>query len=218
MAVLQYAIDVTDQAQALSLAKQAVDNGVVCMEAGHVLVKAVGVQIVTRFKELDSKCIVVADMKTMDMGADEVEIAVDAGADRVMVCGAASDGVIEAAVETARRRGVKIIASLMGVRDQYTRALELEPLGVDFILAHRGIDDKFNWFDPEHSEVLRRMAADVKTPLAIGGGINESNYPMLNGMGFSVIISGRGITEAPDPGKAARRLVDLSAESVVCQA
>lgn len=215
MAHLQYAIDVIDEVRALYLARQARDNGVQWLEAGHVLVKAAGVSIVSRFKEILPDGVVVADMKTMDMATEEVELAANAGCDVVMVCGAASDGVIYAAVNAAKSAGVKVTASLMGVRDQYQRATELDNLGLDYILAHRGYNDDFHWFDPEHVGILKRMVADIKTPLAIGGGINEDNYPVLQGLGFSIIIAGRSITEAPDPGRAARRLVELAANSSV---
>ena len=213
MAVLQYAIDVIEQDRALWLAREAMANGVRWVEAGHVLIKAASIGIVSKFKALAADCVIVADMKTMDMGAEEVKLAAKAGADVVMVCGAASDGTVEAAVAAARKYGVRITVSLMGIRDQYCRAKQLDQLGVDYILAHRGIDDKFEWFDADHTAVLRRMVADIKTPLAIGGGINESNYPLVKDMGFAIIISGRGITEAKDPGRAARRLVNLAANS-----
>ena len=213
MAVLQYAIDVIEQERALWLARQALTNGVQWLEAGHVLIKAAGVGVISKLKSLHPEGIIVADMKTMDMGAEEVKLAAAAGADVVMVCGAASDGTIQAAVDAAGKFGVRITASLMGVRDQYCRAEQLDQLGVDYILAHRGIDDKFDWFDSDHTELLNRMVAEIKTPLAIGGGINESNYPSLKHMGFAIIISGRGITEAKDPGQAARRLLKLAANS-----
>lgn len=213
MAVLQYAIDVIEQERALWLAGQALANGVEWLEAGHVLIKAAGVNVVTRLKALNPDGIVVADMKTMDMGAEEVNLAAKAGADVVMVCGAASDGTIEAAVKAARKSEVRITASLMGIRDQYCRAHQLDQLGVDYILAHKGIDDSFDWFDPYYTQVLQRMTANIKTPLAIGGGINESNYLLLKDLGFVIIVSGRGITEADDPGQAAARLLKLAANT-----
>ena len=213
MAVLQYAIDVIEQDRALWLARQALANGVQWLEAGHVLIKAAGVGVVSKLKALNPEGVVVADMKTMDMGAEEVKLAAKAGADVVMVCGAASDGTIEAAVNAAKMSSVRVTASLMGIRDQYCRAKQLDQLGVDYILAHRGIDDTFDWFDPDHTDLLNRMVADIKTPLAIGGGITESNYPALTHMGFAIIISGRGITEADDPGQAARKLLKLAANS-----
>ena len=210
MAIVQYAIDVLEEDRALWLGDQAVNNGVRCLEAGHVLIKAVGIQIIPKFKKLHPDCHVVADMKTMDMGGGEVELAASYGADIVMVCGAASDGVIESAVTTASKTGVRITSSLMGIRDQYARAKQIDSMGVNYILAHRGYDDTFNWTDAENVKVLDRMVTNIRTPLAIGGAINEENYPMLNNMGFAIIISGRGITNSDDPGNAARKLVDLS--------
>jgi len=152
-------------------------------------------------------------MKTMDMGAEEVKLAAKTGADVVMVCGVASDGTVEAAVAAARKSGVRLTASLMGIRDQYCRAKQVDQLGVDYILPHRGTDDKFEWFDADHTALLRRMMADIKTPLVICGGINESNYSLVKDMGFAIKISGRGITSAKDPGRATRWLVNLAANS-----
>ena len=214
MVILQYAIDVTDQEHALELARQAVANGVSWIEAGHVLIKAAGIEVVSNLKALNPTGVTVADMKTMDMGGEEVELAAKAGADLVMVCAAASDGTVRAAISAARRCRVQVTASLMGVRDKYERACEIDAMAPDFILAHKGIDEHFDWFDAEHSRMLKRMVADLKTPLGIAGGLNESNYPKLKGLGFAMVISGRGITEAPDPGVAAGRLVQLVANSM----
>ena len=52
MAVLQYAIDVIEQDRALWLARQALANGVQWLEAGHVLIKAAGVGVVSKLKAL----------------------------------------------------------------------------------------------------------------------------------------------------------------------
>ena len=101
----------------------------------------------------------------------------------------------------------------MGIRGQYCRAKQQDLLGVDYILAHKGIDNKFDWFDPDHTLLLKRMVVDIKTPLAIGGSINESNYPLLKDLGFAIIISGRGITESEEPDQAACRLVKLAANA-----
>ena len=213
MAVLQYAVDVTDQQLALNLAQQAIANGVKWIEAGHVLIKAVGIEVVSKIKALNPDGITIADMKTMDMGSEEVELAAGAGADLVMVCAAASDGTVQASIAAAKRCGILITASLMGVRDKYQRAQEIDSFGLDYILAHKGIDEHFDWFDPEYSQLLNRMVKNLKTPLAIGGGINEDNYHFLTNMGFAIVISGRGISDAPDPGVAAKRLVRLMSNS-----
>ena len=213
MAILQYAIDVTNEERALWLAREAFANGVTWVEAGHVLIKSAGIEVVSKLRALNPDAVIIADMKTMDMGGEEVELAASAGANLVMVCAAASDGTVKAALAAAKQYGVRVTASLMGVRDKYQRAREIDSLGVDYILAHKGIDEDFDWFDAEHCQMLKRMVADLKTPLAIGGGINENNYSLVNSLGFALVISGRGITEAPDPGQAARRLAQLVSNS-----
>src|SRR4051794_39838527 len=116
---LQYAIDVFSRDDALRLAALAVEAGVRCLEAGHVLVKICGAGIISDLRrEFGNAVEVVADMKTMDMGGDEVRVAAEAGADLVIVCGAASNGVVQAALNEASRQNVEILISLMGVRDR----------------------------------------------------------------------------------------------------
>ena len=129
MAALQYAIDVIEQDHALWLARQALANGVQWLEAGHVLIKAAGVGVVSKLKSLSPEGVIVADMKTMDMGAEEVKLAAAAGADVVMVCGAASDGTIQAAVDAAGKSGVRITASLMGIPRPILPSQTAEPTG-----------------------------------------------------------------------------------------
>jgi 3-hexulose-6-phosphate synthase/6-phospho-3-hexuloisomerase len=60
---------------------------------------------------------IVADMKTMDAGRMEVELAAKAGATHVVVLGAASDSTVRDAIEAGRRHGVLVGIDLVGVAD-----------------------------------------------------------------------------------------------------
>jgi 3-hexulose-6-phosphate synthase len=206
---LQYAIDVLDGDEALALAATAVDAGVACVEVGHVLVKVCGVEIIREMRRRVDSVELVADMKTMDMGADEVRVAADAGADLVIVCAGASDGTIEAALSEGSRSGVQILVSLMGVRDRVRRAQELLKLGVDRIIAHRGIDDCYQWSEPlPFADVSALLELDG-VRVALAGGLTSESVTEFAGLGFDRMIVGRGITAARDPSAAARSLVEL---------
>src|SRR5207247_1406482 len=140
--VLQVALDHMHLKRALLAAAEAVEGGADWLEAGTPLIKSEGMEVVRQLKKTFPGTTVVADLKTMDTGAFEVEIAAKAGADVVTVMGVTDDATILEAVKAARRYGAKIMVDLMRVPDKAARAKELEKLGVDYLNMHVSIDEQ----------------------------------------------------------------------------
>src|SRR2546422_1028396 len=92
--VLQVALDHMHLKRALLAAKEAVDGGADWLEAGTPLVKSEGIEVVRQLKKSFPGKTIVADLKTMDTGAFEVEIAAKAGADVITVMGVTDDATI----------------------------------------------------------------------------------------------------------------------------
>ncbi|HYT17989.1 MAG TPA: orotidine 5'-phosphate decarboxylase / HUMPS family protein, partial [Thermoplasmata archaeon] len=134
--VLQVALDHMHLKRALLAATEAAEGGADWLEAGTPLIKSEGIEVVRQLKKSFPGKTIVADLKTMDTGAFEVEIAVKAGADVVTVMGVTDDATILEAVKAARRYGAKIMVDLMRVADKPMRAKELEALGVDYLNMH----------------------------------------------------------------------------------
>ena len=211
---LQYALDMPYLRDGLELAQVAVEGGIDCVEAGHVMVKAEGVAVVRTLRERFPDAELVCDMKTMDTGAEEVAIGLDAGADIVIVCAAAPDGTIVAALGEARRRNKDVMESLMGVRDRVARAQEVRELGADWIIAHRGLDDTFDWSDPAHFRDLCALLDLDGLRVAVGGAVTLEAIPRYVELGVHTAIFGRALTAAPDPRAAAAALVEAAHEPV----
>jgi 3-hexulose-6-phosphate synthase/6-phospho-3-hexuloisomerase len=204
--VVQVALDVVDVGQAMKIGGLAVKGGVEWIEAGTPLIKAAGLNVVRRLRRAFPKNTIVADMKIMDVGALEVELAAEAGADVVCVLGAAADATISEAVKAARKHGVKVLVDLIAVADPRARAEEAEKLGADYICVHVGIDQQKLGIDP--LEQLSTVAGSVKVPIAVAGGITAKTAPELVRRGASVIVVGGAITKSKDVTRAARDIVD----------
>src|SRR5207245_2766191 len=99
--VLQVALDHMHLKRALLAAKEAVDGGADWLEAGTPLVKSEGIEVVRQLKKSFPGKTIVADLKTMDTGAFEVEIAAKAGADVITVMGVTDDATIIKAEDVA---------------------------------------------------------------------------------------------------------------------
>ena len=150
---------------------------------------------------------IVADLKTMDTGALEVEMAARHGADVVSILGVADDKTIKDAVTVAKRYGIRVMVDLIGVKDKVKRAKELEKMGVHYILVHTGIDEQAQGKNP--LEDLEKVVKAVKIPVAVAGGLNLETIPKVIEAGATIIIVGGAITKAKDPENITRKILDL---------
>src|SRR5206468_8384331 len=157
--------------RAIQAAKEAVEGGADWIEAGTPLIKSEGVEVLRELRRTFPGRTLVADLKTMDTGAFEVEIAAKAGADVITVMGVTDDATIEEAVKAARRYGAKIMVDLMRVEDKPRRARELEKLGVDYLNLHVSIDEQMIARTP--LEELRAVAKASGIPVAVAGGLTS---------------------------------------------
>src|SRR5207245_10094422 len=111
--VLQVALDHMHLKRALLAAKEAVEGGADWLEAGTPLVKSEGIEAVRQLKKSVPGKTIVADLKTMDTGACEVEIAAKAGDDVVTVVGGTGDATILEAHRGARRARATLMDDLV---------------------------------------------------------------------------------------------------------
>jgi 3-hexulose-6-phosphate synthase/6-phospho-3-hexuloisomerase len=202
--VLQLALDAMHLKRALEIAREAVEGGVDWIEAGTPLIKSEGMEAVRVLKRAFPGKVIVADMKVMDTGAFEVEMAAKAGADVVHVLGAADDGTIEDAVRAGRKYGAKVCVDLIGVPDRVERARQAAGMGVHHVCVHVGVDMQMRGLDPVAN--VREVASAVDIPVAVAGGVNSENAAAVVKAGASIVIVGGAIYKAKDPTAAARAI------------
>lgn len=200
--VLQVALDLMHLKRAVEIATEAVEGGADWIEAGTPLLKSEGAEALRVLKRTFPDHMLVADMKTMDVGGFEVEIAAKAGADVVSVLGLADDGTISEAVLTARQYGARIMVDLIGVADKAARARRAEELGASYVCLHVGIDEQMR-AEGSPINVLRKIASAVSIPIAVAGGITSETAPQLLEAGASIIIAGGSIIKNRDVRSAA---------------
>ena len=202
--ILQVALDLMNAHRAIEIAKESIAGGADWIEAGTPLIKSEGLEIVRQLKKLFPRYTIVADMKTMDTGALETEMASKAGADVICILGAADDATIKDAIKSARRYGSKIMVDLIGVKDKVSRAKEVEKLGADYICLHIGIDEQM--VGKKATDFVSSIVKEVNLPVAVAGGINSETAAEIVRAGASIIIVGGAIIKARDVTEATRIL------------
>jgi 3-hexulose-6-phosphate synthase / 6-phospho-3-hexuloisomerase len=202
--VLQVALDLVELNRALEIGHEAVDGGADWLEIGTPLIKSEGMHAVAGLKRSFPELILVADMKTADTGAIEVEMAAKAGASVICVLGSADDSVLLESVRAARKYGVKIMADLISVRDPERRAKELEKLGVDYISAHTGIDQQMTGVDS--IENLKKVVNVVTIPVAAAGGITDVTASAAINAGAQIVIVGGAVIRSSNVTESTRKI------------
>jgi len=208
MRALQVALDVLSVEDALTVAEEAVAGGANWLEVGTPLVKNHGMIAVKKLRAAFPNLVLVADLKTMDAGDIEVEMAAKNGADVVVVLGVAPDMTFKRAINQAAAHNIKIMADLIGVDSPVKRAKELEALGVDYLLVHTPLDVQRVMLEAVDAGLddLKKLIKIVNIPVAAAGGITLETAPVLLDAGVSIFVVGRALTKAKDVAGTARKI------------
>jgi 3-hexulose-6-phosphate synthase/6-phospho-3-hexuloisomerase len=204
MTKLQVALDVLTIRKAIEIAKKC--SGAHILEAGTPLIKSEGLEAVTELKKHFPDKIIVADMKTMDVGYLETEIAAKAKADVVSILAVADDNTIKDAVKAGKDYGIKVYCDLINVKDPVKRAKELQKMGVNMLSLHLGIDQQKKSKYPYPS--LRKLCKAVKIPVSASGGLTDKDVPNVIKAGADIIIIGSFITKSKDPSHATKLVLE----------
>ena len=201
---LQLALDV-DKKNGLSLCNKT-KKYIDIIEIGTPLVKEEGLGVIKEFKKFRKP--IVADLKTMDTGFLEADMAFKAGADISSVCGTADDATIKEAVKVARERGKEILVDLIAVKNIVKRTKEILKLKPDYICVHTGIDMQ-NKESPLIN--LKRVSKIVKgkVKVVVAGGINIKNIDKIKKLNPYIIVIGGAITKAKNPVSVAKKLKEV---------
>ena len=204
---LQLALDLLEIDRAIRIAEEAAEY-IDLIEVGTPLVKSEGMAAVRALRKAFPDHGIVADMKTMDTGAIEVEMAAKSGADIVAILGGADDSTIEDAVRSARKYGVALMADLLSVDDPVNRAKKLEELGIECICVHAGIDQQMKGMDA--LAVLKEVADAVgaEVTVAVAGGLDSEDAAKAASLGADIIIVGGAITRSDNVTSSAEAIRD----------
>ncbi len=198
------ALDLLDLDRSIQIAKEAVSGGADWIEAGTPLIKSEGMDSVREMKKALPGTKIVADMKTVDTGAMEVEMAAKAGADIVAMLASSDNSTVEDALRAARKYGVQIMMDLLTVPDPVKRSRELDQLGVDYICVHVGIDQQMTGRDTV--DFLKQIVKEVKTPVAAAGGIDAVTGAEAIANGAAIVIVGGSIVRSANVMASAQKI------------
>lgn len=209
MPKLQLAIDTLDGGEALRLAA-ATAPYIDILEAGTPLIKSVGISIVRKLRAAHPDKLILADLKSSDVGAYEANMAFEAGADIVTTQGITTLATICEVQHEADKWNRRAEVDMTGVKDPVARAKEVQARGVSLVLYHRSIDEEITegaLWDEQAVNTVREMCS-LGLDVAIAGGVHADILPLLRDVPIYGVVVGRGITAQTDPARAAAEIAD----------
>ncbi len=211
---LQIALDAPELEAVKKIVSQLPKSDRLLLEVGTPLLKRYGVKVIRDLREMAPDVFIVADMKTLDVGQVEVDIAFNETADAVVVSGLASKATIDKFIYEARRLGIYSYMDMMDVKDPLAvlKGLAEPP---DVVILHRGIDEetggKTRWQIIEES---KKALAGKKILYAVAGGVSIDTAKDALEKGTDILIVGRYITQSRDVEKACRELLNIVGEDM----
>lgn len=205
---LQIALDVPDIDKVKGIVNELPQSDRIILEAGTPLIKKYGVRVIRELRELAKDVFIVADLKTLDVGQVEVDMAYEETADAVVASGLASKETLDKFIYETKRFGIYAVVDMMDVADPLAILKSLKELP-DLIILHRGIDEecggKTRW---EHIKAIKEVFKDKKLLFAVAGGIDPQTAPMALKSGADILIVGRYITQSRDIRRATREFLE----------
>ena len=201
-AVVQISLDLTSTEEALEVAEVAVEAGVQWLEAGTPLILAEGIHAISALHERFPDHPIVADLKIMDGGGLETELAAEAGASFVVVMSRATDATVRSVVAEAHQRDVWVMGDVLGADDYAGETRRLERLGVDAVIAHLGFDERGEAPELSVFDFLADVVGATSLPVQAVGGIKVADLSRLPELGAPLVVVGAPLvisTEAFTP-------------------
>jgi len=210
---LQIALDNPSLERAKEVVSQVPQSDRLIFEVGTPLLKKYGAKAVRELRDTAKDMFIVADLKTLDVGKVEVDLAFEETADAVVAAGLAAPEILDGFIYEAKRFGIYAFVDMMGVADPVQKLRSLKQLP-DVVILHRPIDvEKAGVYHRmELIRDLRQAFPRERLLIAVAGGIVPETARDALEKGADIVISGRYITQSKDVKRAVREFLEVTPE------
>jgi len=209
---LQISLDIPDLERTKKIIMQIPRSDRIILEAGTPLIKRYGTKVISELREVAKDIFFMADLKTLDVGKVEVDIAYEETADGVIAAGLAPTETLDAFIYEAKRLGIYAAVDMLNVEDPIKKLKSLRDFP-DVVIIHRGIDEETGrTIGLELIQELRQTFKDKKFLIAVAGGIIPETAKEALEKGADIIVVGRYVTQSKDIERAVREFLELTPE------
>jgi len=207
---LQISLDAPSLEGAKKVISQLPGSDRLIIEVGTPLIKRYGTRVINDLRQVAKDAFMVADLKTLDVGKVEADIAYEDTADAVVAAGLAPPETLNAFVHEAKRLGIYAVIDMLNVEDVLGKLKSLKDFP-DIVILHRGIDQESGrTCGLERIQMIRKAFPGKKFLIAVAGGIVPETAKEALAQGADILIVGRYVTQSKDIERAARDFLELT--------
>ncbi len=207
---LQISLDAPSLENAKKVLSQIPGSDRIIIEVGTPLIKRYGTRVINDLRQAAKDTFMVADLKTLDVGKVEADIAYEDTADAVVAAGLAPPETLDAFVHEAKRLGIYAIIDMLNVDDVLGKLKALKNFP-DVVILHRGIDQETGRTSGlERIKIIREAFSDKKFLIAVAGGITPETAKEALEKGADILVVGRYVTQSRDIERAVRDFLELT--------
>jgi bifunctional enzyme Fae/Hps len=207
---LQISLDNPSLESAKKVIAQIPGSDRIIIEVGTPLIKRYGTRIISDLRQVAKDTFMVADLKTLDVGKVEADIAYEDTADAVVAAGLAPPETLDAFVHEAKRLGIYAVIDMLNVEDVLEKLRSLKDFP-DIVILHRGIDQESGrTCGLERIKMMRHAFPNKKFLIAVAGGIVPETAKEALEQGAGILVVGRYVTQSKDIERAVRDFLELT--------
>ncbi len=208
---LQIALDAPSLEGAKKVLEQLPGSDRIIIEVGTPLIKRYGTRVINDLRQVAKDKFMIADLKTLDVGKVEADIAYEDTADAVVAAGLAPPETLDATIHEAKRLGIYGIVDMLNVDNPLDKLQSLKEFP-DVIILHRGIDQETGRSSGlERIQIIRQAFPNKKFLIAVAGGIVPETAKEALEKGADILIVGRYVTQSKDIERSVRDFLELTA-------
>jgi bifunctional enzyme Fae/Hps len=207
---LQISLDAPSLENAKKVISQLPGSDRLIIEVGTPLIKRYGTKVIGDLRQVAKDSFMVADLKTLDVGKVEADIAYEDTADAVVAAGLAPPETLNSFVHEAKRLGIYGVIDMLNVEDVLEKLQSLKEFP-DIVILHRGIDQESGrTCGLERIQMIRKAFPNKKFLIAVAGGIVPETAKEALEQGADILIVGRYVTQSKDIERAVRDFLELT--------
>jgi bifunctional enzyme Fae/Hps len=209
---IQISLDIPDLGRNKKIIASLPRSDRIILELGTPLIKRYGTKVISELREIARDVFFVADLKTLDVGKVEADLAYEETADAVVAAGLAPVETLNAFIHEAKRLGIYAAVDMLNVQDPVKKLRMLKEFP-DIVVLHRGIDQETGrTLGLELIHELRQAFKDTRFLIAVAGGIVPETAKEALEKGADILVVGRYVTQSKDVERAVRELLKLTPE------
>jgi len=207
---LQISLDIPELERTKKIMAQIPGSDRIILEVGTPLIKRYGTKVINELRQITKDVFIVADLKTLDVGKVEVDLAYEETADAVVAAGLASAETLDSFIHEAKRLGIYAVVDMLNVEDPIKKLKSIREFP-DVIVLHRGIDEETGrTIGLDLIKELRQTFGDKRFLIAVAGGIVPETAKEALEKGADIVVIGRYVTQSKDIERAVREFLELT--------